>query len=125
MAIEDEHADVLLNIELPVIAVYQQHRDLLDLHVDEGLGALMSRYKAEEQGKEVLLPRVKRSALLVFEAVLMNTELMLRRSEQSLEPVELATLLTCLGRIRRSVRFWTKQGGSRGYLNFVLNQFTE
>lgn len=125
MAIEDEHADVLLNIELPVIAVYQQHPDLLDLHVDEGLGAVMSRYRAEEQGKEVLPPRVKGSALLVFEAVLVNTELMLRRSEQLLEPVELTTLLSCLARIRKSVRFWTKQGGSRGYLNFVLNQFTE
>jgi hypothetical protein len=124
VAIEDEHADVLLNIELPVIALYQKHPDLLDLHVDEGLGALMSRYKAEEQRKEVLPPRVKGPALLVFEAVLVNTELMLRRSEL-LEPVELATLLSCLARIRKSVRFWTKQGGSRGYLNFVLNQFEE
>ena len=125
MSIEDEHADVLLNIELPVIALYQKHPDLLDLHVDEGLGALMSRYKAEEQGKEVLPPRVKGSALLLFEAVLVNTELMLRRSEQLLAPVELATLLSCLARIRKSVRFWTKQRGSRGYLNFVLNQLTE
>jgi hypothetical protein len=125
VAIEDEHADVLLNIELPVIALYQKHPDLLDLHVDEALGFLMSRYKAEEQRKEVLPPRVKGSALLVFEAVLVNTELMLQRSELLLAPVELATLLSCLARIRKSVRFWTKQGGSRGYLNFVLNQFEE
>ena len=31
------------------------------------------------------------------------------------------TLLSCLARIRKSVKLWTKQEGSRGYLNFVLN----
>ena len=28
-------------------------------------------------------------------------------------------LVTCLRRLRKSVEFWTKQGGRRGYLDFV------
>ena len=51
-------------------------------YVDEGLSALMSRYKAEEQGKTILPPRVKGSALLVFEAVLV-----LCRGQNSVNPV--------------------------------------
>ena len=121
VTIEDLYTDVLINIELPVIELYREHPELLDLHVDEGLSALMSRYKAEEQGKTILPPRVKGSALLVFEAVSVNTELMLGRPEQLMDTIDLPTLLSCLARIRKSVKLWTKQGGSRGYLNFVLN----
>ena len=40
-------------------------------------------------------------------------------------PIDLPTLLSCLARIRKSVKLWTKQGGSRGYLNFVLNVLEE
>ena len=85
------------------------------------MSALMSRYKAEEQGKTIFPPRVKGSALLVFEAVLINTELMLGRPEKVMDTIDLPTLLSCLARIRKSVKLWTRQGGSRGYLNFVLN----
>jgi len=68
---------------------------------------------------------VNGSALLVFEAVLINTELMLGRPEQLMKTISPSTLLSCLARIQKSVNLWTKQGGSRGYLNFVLNVLEE
>jgi len=120
VTIEDLYEDVLMNIELPVIKVYREHPELLDFQVDEGLSALMSRYKAEEQGKEITAPRVKGLALLIFEAVQDNTERMLGRPEKVMDTIDLPTLLSCLSRIRKSVKLWTKQGGSRGYLNFVM-----
>ncbi len=125
MTIEELHEDVLMNIELPIMEVYADHPEMLDLHVDEGLGALMSRYKAEEQGKVVLPVRVKGQALLIFDAVLVNTELMLGRPEQVMDTISLPVVLACLGRVRKSVKLWTKQGGSRGYLNFVRNAMNE
>ncbi|CAM4430780.1 hypothetical protein [Deinococcus marmoris] len=120
MAIEDLYGDVLMNIELPVIEVYREHPELLDFQVEEGLGALISRYRAEEQGKVVTPPRVKGLALSVFDAVLETTEMMLGRPEKVMDTIDLPTLLSCLARIRKSVNFWTKQGGRRGYLNFML-----
>ncbi len=35
------------------------------------------------------------------------------------EPIPLEVLVTCLKRIRKSIKFWSKQGGRRGYLNYV------
>jgi hypothetical protein len=119
MSFEEDYQDVLMNIEMPVLALFGQHPELLDLHVDEGLGALASRYKAEEQGKEIYPPRVKGLALSVFEAVQISTELMLGRPQQVTETVSLDVLLACLARIRKSVRMWTKERGSRGYLTFI------
>lgn len=58
--------------------------------------------------------------MLIFEAVLDSTELMLGRPEKVMDTVDLPTLLNCLSRIRKSVKLWTKQGGSRGYLNFLM-----
>jgi hypothetical protein len=120
VTLEELYLDVLMNIELPVIEVFREHPELLDFQVDEGLRALMSRYKAEERGEEITPPRVKGLALLIFEAVLDSTELMLGRPEKVMDTIDLPTLLNCLSRIRKSVKLWTKQGGSRGYLNFLM-----
>ena len=46
MPIEELYEDVLMNIELPVIGVYQEYPELLDFQVDEALSALMSGYMA-------------------------------------------------------------------------------
>ena len=124
MPIEELYEDVLMNIELPVIGVYQEYPELLDFQVDEALSALMSGYMAEEQGKEIAPVRVQGLALLVFEAVRGNTERMLGRPSKVMDTVDLPTLLSCVVRIRKSLDFWTKKGGSRGYLNFVLAALT-
>ena len=124
MPIEELHEEVLMNIELPVIGVYQENPELLDFQVDEALSALMSGYRAEEQGKVIAPVRVQGLALLVFEAVRGNTELMLGRPSKVMDTVDLPTLLSCVAKIRKSLKFWTKKGGSRGYLNFVLAALT-
>ena len=110
-----------MNIELAVVAVYHEYPDLLDFQVDEGLGALISRYTAEEQGKSITPPRVRGLARDVYEAVSVSSELMLGRPEKVMDTIPVATLLPCLLRIRKSVRFWTKKGGGRGYLKYVQN----
>jgi hypothetical protein len=35
------------------------------------------------------------------------------------EPISHEILIACLKRIRKSVRFWNKQGGRRGYLTYI------
>jgi hypothetical protein len=34
-------------------------------------------------------------------------------------PLALDEIIVCLKRIRKSIRKWTKEGGQRGYMNFV------
>ncbi len=38
-----------------------------------------------------------------------------------IKPVSHDVLIACLKRIRKSVRYWSKQGGRRGYLAYVRN----
>jgi len=35
------------------------------------------------------------------------------------DPISIDEIITCLQRIRKSIRLWTKQGGRQGYLEFV------
>jgi hypothetical protein len=39
------------------------------------------------------------------------------------EPISHEILVACLKRIRKSVRFWSKQGGRRGYLTYIEEFF--
>jgi hypothetical protein len=62
----------------------------------------------------------------IFEAVRRMCEWRLGRapaldnSPADLDPtVTAAELVLCLKRIRKSIDFWTKEGGRQGYLNFV------
>ncbi|SMB85228.1 hypothetical protein SAMN00790413_03319 [Deinococcus hopiensis KR-140] len=111
-----------MNIELAVMDVYLQHPQLLDAQVDAGLGALISRYKAELLGREVSPPQLPQRPLLVFESVRDTTELMLGRPDQVMDTITLEETVTCLQRIRKSVNFWTKRSGKQGYLKFVRSQ---
>lgn len=35
------------------------------------------------------------------------------------DPISLDEIIVCLKRIRKSIQFWSKQGGRQGYLNYV------
>jgi hypothetical protein len=126
---EEKYLDVLQNIEFAIVGVYHQHPELTDRDAMDGVEALIRIYTAEERGRSRPDIRLDDLSYMVLEAVETMCEWRLGRSDPFTEEARLSDfrpepktvdeILACLKRIRRSIRHWTKQGGRRGYLDFV------
>ena len=126
MSIEEDYGDVLQNIEFAIVTVYRENRELIDYDVADALEALIRMYRSEQSGREPSPARLAEKPQQVFEATKEMCEFRLGRADLDAEekapdpqPISVSDLIDCLKRIEKSVRRWTKQGGRRGYLDFV------
>lgn len=131
MRIEEEHPDVLQNIEFAVATLYRKHSDMTDYSVMRTLEALIDFYSAERAGRKPK-PAVN-SALesTLFDHTRTMCEWRLGRrplnDQDKPEPpatIDLDTLIACLKRLQKSVNKWNKHGGRQGYLQF-MSQFVK
>lgn len=127
---EDEYLDVLQNIEMAIVSVYREHRDLLDYDVDKVLDLLWKEYMNEQINRSSPAPHLNENAQMVYERVREMCEWRLGRKEigagddfiqEKPEPISVSEVADCLKRIRKSVDLWNKQGGRQGYLYFIDN----
>jgi hypothetical protein len=128
MAVEDQHLDVLQNIEFAIMQVYESTPDLIDTEVFKAIEAVTRIYSAEAQGRSGSALSVKGISAEVAEQVREACETRLGRAsagniDESMEPKTLTDIIDCLKRIQSSIKFWTQKGGRQGYLNFVRNFF--
>jgi len=131
---EERYEDVLQNIEAGIMLVYRDHPKMTDWEVRAAVEALVRRYQAEAKGRrQATLPSLDSLAQEVYDSVETMCEWRLGREmpfsdkegepmEFPVEPITLDELITCLKRVRKSINFWTREGGRQGYLTFV-NQF--
>ena len=127
MAIEDEHADVLQNIEFAITSVHRNEPKLLDLDVIEALDALARGYGLDEQGRPWPLIQLSDRAGLVVEACRRVCEWRLGRASMPSSagrgvapaPIPGAAIVACLKRLRKSARLWNQRNGRQGYLEYV------
>lgn len=129
MTVEEEHQDILQNIESAIIEVYRDRSDLIDAEVLSAIDALVRLYAAQAQRRTSSLRPPKGLAGQVFEAV--DQICQWRLGQLDLEdsnpdnlpldvpPVEVSVMVDCLKRIQSSIKFWSKERGRQGYLNFV------
>lgn len=126
--VEDEYLDVLHNIETAIISVYCEQPGLVDAEADKALNTAQLEYQAELQGRSASYPMPGGLAKQVYVRVKAMCDWRLGRA--ALETAEgepgpgvpaltVDEIIFCLKRIRKSIRKWTKEGGQRGYLNFV------
>jgi hypothetical protein len=128
MGVEDQHLDVLQNIEFAIMQVYESAPDLIDAEVLKAIETLTRMYSAESQGKSGSSLTIRGISAEVAEQVKETCEIRLGRStasdiDESIEPKTLTDIVDCLKRIQSSIKFWTQKGGRQGYLNFVQNFF--
>lgn len=125
---EEEYLDVLQNIEMAIVNVYREHKDLLDYDVDKVLNMLWMDYRNEKQGKATPIPKLGENPQRVYDRVKDVCEFRLGRkslnagnkfSKVGPEPITVDEIMDCLKRIRKSVDLWNKQGGRQGYLYFI------
>ena len=128
--VEDEHMDVLQNIEMTILSVYREHADLMDYDVDKVLNLLWTEYRHEKINKTTPKPMLNANAQLVYDRVGQICEWRLGRNKMTVgpefvrakpEPVSIDDILACLKRILKSIKLWNKEGGRQGYLYFIDN----
>ena len=129
MRVEEEHFDVLQNIETAIVSVYEIDARLLDLDVLDALDVLIRNYALEERGVGTRTSRLSGPAQRVHDMAGRIREWRLGRQPLTTAnppadrwasgELSLAELVVCLKRIRKSVRLWNEQGGRQGYLDYV------
>ena len=132
MRIEEEHEDVLQNIEFAVATLYRRNPEMTDYAVLRTYEALVQAYSSEVTGRA--LKPIEPSGLEVelFRHVRTVCEWRLGRGEMcaaqgdamKCEPIDTPTLVLCLKRLVKSVQRWTKRHGRQGYLSF-MTQFVK
>jgi len=128
MNVEEEHQDVLQNIEFSIVQLYRADPDLIDAEVLTAIEALIRLYSAEAQGKSISTRPLRGLTKQVMDAVQLMCEWRLGRStltddeERSPEPPppkNVDDIVACLKRIQSSIKLWSQKGGRQGYLKFV------
>ena len=130
MRIEEEHEDVLQNIEFAVATLFRRNPGMTDYAVLRAYEALVQAYTAEITGHatrlvtlEGLEAEVQRNIKAVCEWRLGRAEFPAdQNAALECKPIDVSTLNLCLKRLVKSVQKWTKHGGRQGYLAF-MSQF--
>lgn len=127
---EERYEDVLQNIEFGIIQVYHNHPEMTDWEALAAIEALLRTYRAEAKGRQAAPPSLNPLAEEVYDLVETMCEWRLGREmpfsakegepmEFPVEPITLDELIACLKRVRKSIKFWSREGGRQGYLTFV------
>ena len=127
---EDEYNDILQNIEFVIVSIYRQHQELIDSNVETALQSLIRTYRNISRGGSERPPSSPLAAKVYVSMKEMCDWRLGRESLQNFEgeigpgptPITVDEIISCLQRIRRSVKIWGKKGGRQGYLYFI-NQF--
>ena len=127
MTFEEDYQDVLQNLEATIIMTWQKNPDLIDAEVETALDWLIRLYDAEIQSRSFSRP-LRGISRQVADSVQSMCEIRLGRSSLTdeegnaildIDNITLDEMVECLKRIKSSVKFWTKERGRQGYLNFV------
>jgi hypothetical protein len=122
MKVEEEHFDVLQNMEFAIVQIYHSTSDLIDAEVLNAIESLIHSYNLEIKGGFAASPKVKGISAIVAAAVKDASEIRLGRgsnADELIEPKTVQNIVDCLKRIQSSIKFWTKKNGRKGYLEYV------
>jgi hypothetical protein len=121
-----EYGDLLKIIETAVIRYYEEHPDLTDAQVERVYEVLIRTYKAGARAAEE--PPVRMAALeeelyrrvaAVCEWCQGSVDAPWPKAKRQPALRTSDEIVACLKHLRRSVKFWTKESGRQGYLNYI------
>ncbi len=122
---EDKYLDVLQNIEAALLLTVIDHPELSDHDMLRITEQTLTYYKSQQKGN-LAIAQSKLTDIHqdIFERVFSIWEWRLGRlplpnKEVTCSPITIEELLLCLKRIEKSIKFWTKQGGRKGYITFA------
>lgn len=122
---EDQYLDVLQNIEWALLSLVKDHPELSDHDMLRIIEQALTYYKSQQRGNPVIaqskLTDIRQE---IFERSRSMCEWRLGRlpppdKQIACNLITIEELILCLKRIEKSIKFWTKQGGRKGYINFA------
>ncbi len=122
---EDQYIDVLQNIEWALLSLVKDHPELSDHDMLRIIEQALTYYKSQQRENPVIaqskLTNIRQD---IFERIRSMCEWRLGRlpppdKQIACNPITIEELILCLKRIEKSIKFWTKQGGRKGYINFA------
>ncbi len=125
---EEEYLDVLQNIEAALVSIYQDNPDMTDYTAMAAVEKLARTYQFEAEGRLKSPPSMNGLTQAAYDQMQFMCEWRLGRvtmeSQQGNplainDPVTIPEIVACLKRIRRSIELWNKEGGRRGYFEYV------
>jgi len=129
MKVEDQHTDVLQNIEFGIVITYKDNPEIADSNIMRMLEALIDNYAAEKIGRQPRHFPLSKVEQALLENVRRMCEWRLGRStltdalgkarKMVPKPITTDEIVLCLKRILKSVKRWNEDGGRRGYLDFI------
>lgn len=131
MGFTDDNLDILQNIEAIVIDIYRKdYPDLKDREVLKAYEALIQHQRQVARGRTPNPPEnLSDSEQMIFDAIQQVLEVRRELAPPSEKPQRFSlvnkstsfedTLLACLRKVHKSVKFWTKERGPQGYLNYI------
>ncbi len=127
--VEEKYLDVLQNIESSIISVYNKHPEMTDWNVEKVLDTLIRAYQDEQNGRAPLVPtfsELDNELYITVKAVCnwrVGRDVLMdddgNEAGPEITPINLDEMVTCLKRLRLSLKRWNKQGGRRGYLDYI------
>lgn len=121
----DDYQDVLQNIESAVVRLWRRHKEMTNYTVMRAYEAAIAFYNAQAREQTPKPANLTGLDAELFKAVQEMCEFRLGRVKLSdqpeITPIPLEDLVACLRKLRKSVDFWTEQGGRQGYLKYIEN----
>jgi hypothetical protein len=126
---EDKYLDILQNIEFALAQVYRREEGMTDWEASQAVNGAIRRYTAEQRRRPAPALNLSPLALEAYDGVVAMCEMRLGRvapaDDEGNEiplagrPLTVGEIVDCLKRIRKSIEHWNKEGGRRGYFEFV------
>lgn len=126
---EERYNDTLRSMELTLVQQYRQLENLTDWEVKTAVNNLIRLYTAETRRRPDQVFRQDALTQLVFDrlrftcAGWLGREPLLDERGTAVtltgQALRLDEVIACLKRIRRSIEMWQKDGGRRGYFEFI------
>ncbi len=105
-----DNLEQLATIEFAIVGCFGRHPDLTDHDVEEAINAVLPQFEPRNRDTSGRVARLNSLARDVYEKLITACRVLAAPNEQ---------ISASLKRIRKSVQFWRRDGGLRGYLNFI------
>ena len=125
---EEKYIDVLQNIECALLSTLKDHPALCDHDMLRVIEQILTHYEfPQNSNTPTLQSKLTLPQIEIFERVasICNWRLGLAPlyadddTEMTCAPIAREEIVLCLKRIKKSIIFWTKNGGRRGYITFA------
>ena len=126
---EEQYNDTLRSMEIALVKTYRADESMTDWETLTAVNGLIRTYTAEQKRRKPPVLNLKPLAQQSYDELKLTSDGWLGRAPVVDEAGQLADIsehaltvteiVNCLKRVRKSIEMWQKEGGRRGYFNFI------